>query len=168
MTDPIKKKKQASGEPIGSTQPISRNPEQERVDDKASKLAKTEEGKEHMAKVGQDLDIKTGKATAKPFNGKYIPGDITKGRRDKYIKTDGTIIEDTDKNPGNAKRQYDRDKKFTEQSREKTQNVHRVQVLGEKNKASDERLEQYNASKSNQVDGLQNTTPTKKVFKQKK
>ena len=49
-----------------------------------------------MAKVGQDLDITTGKATAKPFNGKYIPGDITKGIRARYIKTDGTIIIERD------------------------------------------------------------------------
>ena len=168
MTDPTKKKKQANGEPIGSTRPISRNPEQERIDDKASKLAKTKEGKEHMAKVGQDLDIKTGKSTAKPFGGVFIPGDITKGTRDRYKKTDGTIIEDTSKNPGNAKKQHDRDKKYTEESRQKTQNVHRVQVLGEKNKASDERESQNEAMQKNRVHVLQNTTPTKKIFKKKK
>ena len=133
-----KKKKQANGDPIGATQqPVRRTEEQERIDAKAAALARTQAGKEHMAKVGQDVDIKTGISTAKPFGGKLIKGDITTGRRDKYIKSDGTVLEDTSKNPRDAQRQHDRDKSRTDTSRKIGQDVHRTQVSGEENAAAE-------------------------------
>jgi len=133
-----KKKKQAIGDPIGATQqPVRRTEEQERLDAKTAELAKTQAGKEHMAKVGQDIDIKTGRATAIPFGGKFVKGDITIGRRDKYIKSDGTVLEDTSKNPGNAQKEHDRDKSRTEKSRQIGQDVHRTQVSGENNAAAE-------------------------------
>ena len=133
-----KKKKQANGDPIGATQqPVIRAEEQERIDAKAAALARTQEGKEHMAKVGQDVDIKTGRSTAKPFGGKLIKGDITIGTRDKYIKPDKTVIEDTAKNPGNAQKHHDRDKSRTDTSRQVGQDVHRTQVSGENNAAAE-------------------------------
>lgn len=128
-----KKKKHANGDPIGATQPVRRTEEQEILDAKTAALAKTQEGKEHMAKAGQDVDIKTGRSTAKPFEGTFVPGDRDKGIQPRYIKNNKTVHADTSKKPGEAKRKFDKAQRMTDDARKETQDVHRYQVSGEEN-----------------------------------
>jgi len=142
MFPPDKNKKKANGQTVGASgsTPIIRTPEEEARADKAAKLAKTTKGKEHMVKVGVNLD-KSGNATAKKFEKKLIKGDREKGTKDKYVDGKGRLIqEDTSKTRGEAAKKFKRTKAMTEASREKGADAHRAQTQNAKGKALDRKI----------------------------
>lgn len=165
MTDPIKKKKtQANGQPIGSTQPLTRTPEQEARDARASKRLGTEEGKEAMSKIGVNVDKKK-KSTPKKYEKKIIKGDRTKGTYDRVTDGSGKVIyEDNAKTVGSTKKKYDREKAMTEKSRKTSADVANMQVKGEDNAASQRSKQQTEGGYQNKVSGMQKT----KIVKRKK
>jgi hypothetical protein len=147
MDQPNKdKKKKANGDVIGATEELKRTPEQKRTDKLTRKRSTTTEGKEHMAKVGVNLD-KSGNASANKEQKIYIEGDREKGIKPKTTTGSGKLVKEAKKGdkPGTLKKEYDRGKKYAEGQRQKQADVHNMQTKEADNEATKRALSQNKA-----------------------